>query len=358
MRLDAPTLHAVARGCALLAAGGEGDLWLGALMAERAVAEHGPPPVVGVDALPDDALLMPCGLIGAPTVAAERVVSGDEGAALRDEVERLRGAPVAALMAFQLAGANGLLPIIWAARSGLPVVDADGAGRAFPWLYQQAMHLHGIPAAPIVLNDGRGNTIVVHAADDRWADRLGRAAAASLGGASAAAFACLTAEQARSAAITGSLSRARELGMALGTDGLERRLDGLGRLGWTTLLDGKVLDVQRQADGASLRGWAILQGIGAGAARRLRLELQHEFLLAIEDGEVRAVVPDLIAVLAGETGGPVATEALRRGQRVVAVASPGPPLWTSAAGLEQVGPGSFGYDVAYAPIRGSSHGGS
>ena len=169
-RLDAPNLPALAAGCAAVGAGGGGDPDLALTMALRAVAEHGPVHVVGLDDIDDDALVMPCGMVGAPTIADERVWSGDEGATLLDMVTRLHGRPVQALMPLQIGGANGVLPVTWAARLGLPLADADGTGRAFPELQQQAMHLGGVAAGPVVLTDGRGNTIVIHLGDDVWED--------------------------------------------------------------------------------------------------------------------------------------------------------------------------------------------
>ena len=65
-------------------------------------------------------------------------------------------------------------------------------------------------------------------------------------------------------------------------------------------------------------------------------------------------MPDLISVLSADTGNPIATERLRRGERVVVVATPAPDLWLSPAGLAVAGPAAFGYDVDYAPLVGGS----
>jgi hypothetical protein len=46
----------------------------------------------------------------------------------------------------------------------------------------------------------------------------------------------------------------------------------------------------------------------------------------------------------------VATEQLRYGQPVVVVAAPAPAVWRSAAGIELVGPRTFGFAVDYVPI--------
>lgn len=41
-------------------------------------------------------------------------------------------AGLAALLSFEIGGGNGIEPLVAGARMGLPVVDADLMGRAFP----------------------------------------------------------------------------------------------------------------------------------------------------------------------------------------------------------------------------------
>jgi uncharacterized protein len=337
--LDASNLEIVGQGCAVLAAGGGGDPELPLLMALRAVEAHGPVRVVRPEDLPPGDLVMPCGMVGAPMIAAERVWNGDEGGVLRDAVETLLARAVGALMCFEIGGANGLLPVTWAARIGLPLLDADGMGRAFTDLHIQAMGLAGIPATPVVLADGRGNTVVVHAADDRWADRLARDSAASLGGVCAGAVYCMTAEEAARGTIAGSLSHALELGSAIAAR------EAIGEL---ILGEGRIIDVERRLSGAVGRSSATVQGTGNDAGRQLRLEMQNEFMLVLEDGAVRAAAPDIVCVLGSDSGAPIATERIQYGDRVKVFASPAPPPWRSAAGLALAGPAAFGYDVDYA----------
>jgi DUF917 family protein len=248
---------------------------------------------------------------------------------LRDVVERRRGAAVAALMPFEIGGANGLLPVTWAARLGLPLADADGMGRTFPGLHQQAMHVAGIPASPVAVTDGRGNAVLVEAADDTVAGRLARAVAGGMGGVGAAALYTMTAAQARGAVVSGSLSRAYALGQE-------------PRDAPAVLIEGRVIDLERGSDGGS----ATVRG----GARRVRLELRGEYLLALEDGAVAAAVPDVICVLSAETGEPIAAHALRHGWEVTVIALPAPAAWRFGRGLALVGPSAFGYHVDHAPI--------
>jgi DUF917 family protein len=336
MILDDDSLPDLARGCAILGAGG-GAVDLALQMARHAVGRHGSVEVLGIGQIDEGDLILPCGLVGAPSIAEERIPSGDEAASLRAAVEARWGAPAAALMPFEIGGSNGLMPVVWAARLGLPLVDADTMGRSFPSLTQLALELAGVRQCTWLLTDGRENVVVVDAADCRWADRLVRGAAASLGGLCAAALGGLRGAEARPGVIEGSISRALVCGAAR---------DGTG----VRLLDGRVANLVRRLDGTRVHGSATIHGSGGDDGRWVRVELQDEYLLVLEEGGVRAAVPDVIALLAVPSGTPIPTERLRLGQCVRIVALPAPEAWRSAAGLALAGPGAFGLAVAHAPI--------
>jgi uncharacterized protein len=352
MMLDAATLPALARGCAILGAGGGGDTAVGLLAALQAVGDHGPVPLVDLRDLPDDGLLLPCGGVGAPTVSIEKIESGDEGARLRDTVEQLRGAPVVALMAGEIGGSNGIIPALWAARIGLPVVDADGMGRAFPEIPQVAMEIAGISPDPAVMTDERGNVIVFRGIDGDWMERMERAAAVEFGGMAWSTEYQLTVAEARGGAV---VDHAVSLAMRLGRAVLEAEHDPveslLSEVGGVALIVGKVVDVERRTTGGFVRGSATIEGVGDQAGRSLRLEVQNENLVALEDGRALAMVPDIITVLDTASGEAISTERLRYGQRVTAVAFPCDPIWRTARGLDLAGPRHFGYDLDYVPVE-------
>ena len=201
----------MARGCAVLGAGGGGDTYYALLQALQAAEDFGPAALVDVvDELPGDrpdhALRWGRRPAGRP---GEDRQAGDEGERLRDLMQRHTGRTVAALMAGEIGGGNGLVPVAWAARIGLPVVDADGMGRAFPLVSQVTMELAGISPCPAVMTDERGNVVVFRAISGNWVERLERAAAAEFGGMGSAADFPLTAAQAREATVRGSVSAGR-----------------------------------------------------------------------------------------------------------------------------------------------------
>jgi len=353
--LDIEHLPVLARGCAVMGGGGGGDPLIGVLMAREAIAEHGPVPLVDLDDLPDDGLVMPCGLVGAPTVMIEKLENGGEGARLAQEVEALCGRPVTAVMPFEIGGSNGLIPLTWAARLGLPYVDADGMGRAFPTMPQLTMHLAGVPATPCVLVDERLNTLVIRTDDADWTEWLVRANAAAFGGAGVAALYLMTVETARRATVRRSVSRALALGAAMLRAEADPVAAVVSAVDGIELIRGKVVDVERTTSGGFVHGSAVVHDAQA-EDRFVRLEIQNENLVAIEDGAVRACVPDVITVLDVHSGEAVVTERLRYGQQVSVVAFPVDPVWRTAEGLAVAGPAAFGYDFAYVPPGGNGAG--
>ncbi len=349
--LDSDSLRALARGCGVLGAGGGGDVYYCLLQALQATEDYGPVPLVDVDELPDDALIMPCGAIGSPLVGVEKFENGDEGDRLRAYLQYLTGRRVAALMAGEIGGGNGLLPITWAARLGLPLVDADGMGRAFPEVPQVTMHLAGIPASPAVVTDERGNLVVFRAISGPWMERLERAASVEFGGAASSTEFSLTAAQARQATVRNSVSLALRIGEAIGS-AAGNPVDALiAELGAFSLVSGRILDVERRTVRGFARGSVVIEGLGEDAGRLIRLELQNENLVALERGRLLASVPDLITVLDTETADAIATERIRYGQRVTVIAFACDPVWRTERGIAVTGPRAFGYDLDYQPVE-------
>ncbi len=349
--LDHSSLRAMARGCAVLGAGGGGDTYLSLLQALQAIEDFGPVPLVDLDELPDDSLIMPCGGIGAPTVSIEKIENGDEGDRLRHYLEDLTGRPVAALMAGEIGGGNGILPVTWAARLGLPIADADGMGRAFPEVNQVTMHLAGISPSPAVMTDERGNLLVLRTVSGQWMERMERAAAVEFGGAASSTEYALTAAQAREATVRGTVSLAIGIGEAAGRAEGDPVAAMIAELGAFRLVGGKIADVERRTTSGFAAGSVIVEGLGHDAGRLVRLELQNENLVALERGRVLASVPDLISVLDSETADAIGTERIAYGQRVTVVAFACAPIWRTGPGIELAGPRAFGYDFDYVTVE-------
>ncbi|MDR6226703.1 DUF917 domain-containing protein [Desmospora profundinema] len=353
-QIDPEAIEHIAVGAAVLGTGGGGDPFLGKLMALQAVKEHGPIPLISVDELDDDAWIVPAAMMGAPTVMLEKFPSGKELGMVFDLLQQHAGRPIAATMPIEIGGFNSLIPVVAAAQLGLPIVDVDAMGRAFPEMQMVTFYLDGINPSPAVMADEKGNRVLMHTVDSVWGERFARSLTIQMGGAATLAAFSVTGRQLKESGILGTLTQAEAIGRLItesqGTDEDPVRTV-LDHLGGFELFQGKVSDIKRRMDTGFVRGEALFEGIGEWAGRRMQLYFQNEHLLALEGGKPRATTPDLIAVLDRETGSPITTEGLRYGNRVSVTAIPCHPKWRTTAGIEAVGPRYFGYECDYVPVE-------
>lgn len=349
--LEPGDIAPLAAGAAVFGTGGGGAVHTVQLSVRAAVAEHGPVRLVQVADLTEDDVVINMSAMGAPSVGIEMLGAAAQAETLVREVEQLVGRRVTTLMAAEIGGSNGVAPVGWAAALGLQVLDADGMGRAFPQATMIAMNVAGLPSEFAVMADVVGNVTVLRTVDIAWLERHARAFTVAAGGIALGAHYLLTRATAPGAVIEGTVSRAVEVGRRLlaAADPVAEVADELAA---DVLVAGKVLDIDRVTEGGFTRGSVTVQGVGADRGRLLRVEIQNENLVVVEDGAVLVSVPDLVTVVDSETGEAISTEMLRFGQRVSVLAWACDPLWRSPRGIELAGPRAFGYDLDYAPFDG------
>lgn len=351
--INSADLTDMARGAAVLGTGGGGDPYVGRLLAQQAMREHGPVGLVTVDEIPDDAVVVPTALMGAPTVMLEKLPAGDETKRALRAMEEFLGKTATHTVSLEAGGLNSMIPLATAAETALPLIDADGMGRAFPELQMVLPAIGGVRAAPMAMADERGNQLVLSTVNNAWSERLARSGTVEMGCSAAVSLYVLTGKQAQEFMVPGTMSLCGRIGRDIR---LARENHGdpvaaaVDVLSGRALFTGKVVDVERRTAGGFARGEALLRGLEEDLGARLELSFQNENLVAQRDGEVVASVPDLICVLDTETGEPVTTETLRYGLRVSVLGAPCDPRWRTAAGLDLVGPGYFGYEHDYVPI--------
>ncbi|MCL6626086.1 MAG: DUF917 domain-containing protein, partial [Alicyclobacillus shizuokensis] len=330
------------------------------LMAQQAMAEHGAVELLDAADLEDEAVVFPVAMMGAPTVFLEKIPAGDEASLAVQRMERHLNQRVTALCPVECGGMNSMIPFVVAARMGLPVVDGDGMGRAFPELQMETFHVFGVSGTPACIADEWGNVVLFETVDNYRLESFARACTVKMGGYSHLVDYPMTGAQMKQSAVRGTISMCIQLGRALEDAKREHRNPVEAVLAATAgtlyghgvrLFFGKVVDVSRRTRDGFAVGKAVLRGVEQDADREMTIEFQNENLVALVDGEVVATVPDIIALLDPETGLPVTNERLRYGQRAVVIGIPTPQIMRTDAALAVWGPRQFGYDVPFIPLE-------
>lgn len=291
-----------------------------------------------------------------------------------------------------------------AASLGLPVVDADTMGRAFPELQMCSVFWHGTPVGMAALADASGNVELSEGVvTPHDLEAVFRAHVVRMGCLAGISMMPLSGAQLRKAAVLGTLTTARRIGEAAAR-ARATKTDVVAAVaahcGGQVLFTGKIAAVERSVAAGFTRGHLILHRAddgGAGAVGGVRLDLQNEFVAAwqlapgdtgsdatsADAGAVEiqplvggaaaastaaaaadaadahrhpprkllAIVPDLLTLLDAETGRPIQTEEVRYGVHVSLLALRAHDMISSELALKWVGPAAFGYKLDAPPPR-------
>jgi hypothetical protein len=338
-QVNAANAADIALGAAVLGSGGGGDTRLGAAAIRAALGPAGTVSLVPAGNLEPDAWVAAVAAVGATSVMLERILSGDEFVTAVQALQRHAGVRLDAILGLEAAGANALIAVLCARWLNLPLIDADGMGRAFPGIHQTIFTSAGISAAPLVLTDSTADTMIIEADSNASTERLARAALPALGGWAAATGYLMRGSECAEHAIHGTFSRALGIGAAIRRARLVGAMPPIREAGGKLLFEGLVTEVrQRTSHGP---GTATLECRG-DRKRVLRVELADELLLAIEGGEVAAVVPDIICALDSRRLTTVGADGIITGQELDIWSFAAPDAWSRPADAALVDLPAFG----------------
>ena len=355
--LGADDVDSLAAGCTLLGSGGGGDPYIFQLVLGALLAARGPVRVVHPDRLAAHAQVVNVGFVGAPIVLTEKLFYEEEVTLALTAMERRLGRRIDAVMAAEMAGANGLSAFIAASLLGVPVVDADGMGRAFPRSDQISYSIFGRSASPTVVSNEHGDVICLEARNNARMEHMVRAFSVAAGSKCFSVDYPLSGSEVRACAVVGTVSLAKRLGCAI-QHARASHLDPLTALRAALressnataqqLLEGKVASCRNETlDGFGF-GTVTLEALPTGEP--MTVQFQNEFLVAYRGDRVVATTPDIITFVDAESLATITSDSVRYGQRVKVLAIEAPPLMRSPEALRVVGPRAFGLDLDYKPF--------
>jgi len=350
----------MARGAVLLGSGGGGDPYIGELYLKNQLAEGRGPTIVSAAELPDDAFVLSIAGVGAPTVIVEHLISTGTLLRLLEESQRLYGRKIDALISAEIGGLNSMFPLALGALAGIPVVDGDGMGRAFPHLEMTTFGVYGVSATPSVLMDDSGNIVHVRTTTNRIAEEVVRAVCASLGSMVFGSFYAMSGKEAKALTVHDTVTHTLEIGRCIRrardsqADPVMGLLDFLndpeaGRFA-RELFNGRIVDVVHETREGWHWGSALISST-RGAEPEFRVDIQNEYLIAKHHGRTVTIVPDLIAIVDAESAEPLTAERLAYGQRVRVIGYSAAPIMRRPESLKVFGPRLFGLGEDFVKVE-------
>ncbi len=348
---------AIAIGAGILGTGGGGNTYIGRIRLENALREHNKSvEIISADEVADDALVCAVGMMGAPTVSIEKLPTGNE---ILNGIRALEGhlrQKMDAIIIGEIGGANALGPLIAGLQCGLPVVDGDGMGRAFPELQMDTFNIGGVSADPFVLADAHGNvTIFERIGSALQAEEFGRSLTIEMGGSAALIMPVMTGKEMKANIIRNTLSLAKAIGDKV-IDCRKHNIppaESVAELcNGEVMFTGKIIDVERRTEQGFSKGKLTVSDF-VDFDNQLIIDFQNENLIARVGETVLCTVPDLICIIGIEDGEPIGTESLRYGLRVAVLALPAPIELKTSEALPVLGPSAFGYHYQFNPLAGN-----
>jgi len=319
-------------GAAIFSAGGGGDPQVGLNIVERLIEERCPVRLIESAKVPDGEIVVNFACVGATANAAYH---SDAGVKTLKALEDFLGRHAFAIIPVELGGFNTLAAVDVAARRRIPVVDADGAGRAVPEVHLKVYTLDNIALAPMAVADLDAENIVLvkQTSDSKSAERIARTLATEWNQMAYTARRVLTGRQVKTSPVLNTLSTCIRVGMLL-----RKAVDPLKAILRETkgfqLFEGIVSSIERETREGFTWTRLKIDGANDSAGSKMELKAKNEFLIAYKDGKLAAMAPDIITPINPETCKCAPAEKIREGDKLVVLGIPAPKKWRHPKGLE------------------------
>lgn len=344
-------LDALHIGTWILGTGGGGDPYHKYINTKKLYREGYQAHLLDPMVIDDDDLVAVLSNMGAPIVGQERLADPFFANRPVTLMEEHLKRSFDAVMPLEIGGGNGIHPFMVGCVKGIPVLDVDCMGRAYPTAQMTSFAVANLTMYPFTMCDIRNNHVVISKAESwTWLERIGRTICSEMGAVAATCKAPRTGKEVKEYGLKYTVSKAIKLGNTVINARRKNTcpIDALLHTENSKLMfQGKITDVNRRVEGGYLKGKTTLTGTGDYLGSDMTVHFQNEFSVAELDGHVVVTTPDLICLLDTETGAGVGTDIIRYGQRISVIAMPTDPIFKTSRGIECVGPKAFGFDVNY-----------
>ena len=362
--LSKQDLHDILFGCTILGTGGGGNLERGLELIDNDIENGFEFKLIELNEVHDDVMIASPYQAGSISPLTEKDLAKYADLKVIDEMPSLvafkalgdfLGESFYASIPTELGGYNTAVGMSVAAKLGIPIVDADPAGRSVPELQHSTMYINNVSIAPFSVANRFGDVAIIKkVANDFRAEALARAMAVVSQNSVGVADHPVCGKHLKKAVIPGSISYAEKIGKAL-REAHEKGEDPAVKVAEAgegyILFKGNVKNFTWEDRAGFTIGDTFIEGKGTYSGDEYRIWYKNENIIAWKNGEIHVTVPDLICVRDRKTGNPITIPAFGKGMGVTVIGLPAPEEWKTEKGLETFGPKYFGYDMEYVPIK-------
>ncbi len=346
-------------GCIILGTGGGGDYDEGMRLIEEAESLGKEFILADINEIPDEAILMTPYFLGALTGyecdKTKHLPKTEEKPILLavNKMESYLNTSVYGTVACELGGENTAVPMYVAAMKGGYIVDADIAGRAVPEVTNSTYYINGLPAAPVVVANAFGETVIIEELhDDERSEQVLRSFAQSSNNSVSAVDHAMKCKDIRHALIPNTISKAQGLGKVYreakdANDDVAKAV--ADSMDGKKVFEGLVTEFTWDTVDGFTEGHVIITDENNN---ELKVWFKNENLMSWLNGEVFVTLPDLICLFDQDNKIPIATPEFKNGMKIAVVILDAPDAFKTEKGLNAFGPRRFGFDINYEPAIG------
>jgi DUF917 family protein len=354
-------IGAFLEGLAILGTGGGGSPEWGRVIMENDIDRGRAAKIVKPEDVPDDAIVASGGIMGSVKVLDkiepkelidrwEKRFELTEAFALQAETI---GKKIDYIVAFEMGGLNTPVMLSLGARTGIPVIDGDGLGRAAPETHMISFIGYGVSLTPMPLVDALGNSVVVRrGVENTFADMLGRWVVTRGGGMGANSHYPMEGRKLKETVIPNTISGALALGEAVLKARAEKKdpVAAVAEFMCGHHIHTGVIEKMEEKE------WEGFYFITAHLSGGAELVIKNEYMALFIDQKPVTIFPDFIMALDPKTGRGLMSADLKVGDEMALVICPCHPrlrgALNSSEGQHAFSPVRFGQpDLVYRPVE-------
>src|SRR6056297_1098958 len=297
------------------------------------------------------------GMIGSTQLIDDFYFSGHEGVETVKSIEKLTRKNIKGIFTLEAAGVNTLYPLAVAGLMGIPVVDADCMGRAFPEIQMTVFQIENEDILPFILNDTRNKTHIFDKEETFIVDLNIRKILNEIDNLGFFSCAVKDGNSLKERLIPETISFTRDIGEVF-----------IEETNYESILKKLIFITKNSVYGAAIElfkgeikvidkntgsNWQTinLDGIEDYSKKEYKIMNKNEYLISFIDGEISCMVPDIIVTIDIERLIPVNIEDIRKNMKIAVLGIPAPINLKTNKALNIVGPTSFGYKSTYKPLE-------